>query len=303
LFNSVGDHFAYLKDSKKMYRIPFRKQVFNAVKSAYTWLPKLIPGYIGQRFATESAEKLIPIDSINTKYGEIKYYCLGTIPLWRSKTLYDKEPELIEWIDKMDDDDILWDVGANVGIYSIYAGKKGLKVFAFEPSALNTFFISKNIELNKLKENVFLIPLAVSDVNEFGYLNMSSTDVGGALNEFNAKDLKSVGEGNYKKDVIFKQGMFSYSTDELIEKYGFEIPNYIKIDVDSIEDRIIYGADKTLSSPKVKGVYLELDETEDRTQKMIDFLAERGLILIDKRHNAIYDDSDFATLYNYIFAR
>ena len=280
-----------------------KNKLFNAVKLTYALLPKIIPGNRGKRFALESAEMLIPIDSVNTRHGKIKYYCLGRIPLWRAQTLYTKEPEMIEWMDRMKENDILWDIGANVGLYSIYAGKKGVKVFAFEPSALNTFFISKNIELNKLKDNVFLIPLAVSDKNEFGYLNMSSTEVGGALNEFNAKDLDSVGEGNYKEEVVFKQGMFSYSSDELIDKYGFEVPDYIKIDVDSIEDRIIYGADKTLSNPKVKGVYIELEETEERTQKMIDFLGEKGFSLIDKRQADIYAGSDYGTLYNYIFAK
>jgi FkbM family methyltransferase len=281
----------------------FKQLIFDVVKFAYTVLPKIIPSYTGKRFATESAEKLIPIDSVNTRYGKIKYYCLGSIPLWRSKSLYTKEPEMIEWMDKMNENDILWDIGANVGLYSIYAGRKGLKVFAFEPSALNTFFISKNIELNKLKDNVFLIPLALSDKVEFGYLNMTSTEVGGALSEFNAENLNSVGAGRYKRKVIFKQGMFSYSADELIENYGFEVPNYIKIDVDSIEDRIVYGADKTLSNSKVKGVFLELSETDERTQQMIDFLSGKGFVLIDKRHSDMFDSGDYASIYNYIFAK
>ena len=178
-----------------------------------------------------------------------------------------------------------------------------MKVFAFEPSALNTFLLSKNIELNNLKDNVFLFPIAISDKNEFGYLNMTSTDLGGALNEFNKIEIKSVGESEYKKNVIFKQGMFAYSIDELIEKYKFDIPNYIKIDVDSIEDKIIYGADKTLLNRKVKGVYLELDETEERTQKIIDFLEKRGLKLKEKRHSDMFKDSKFKHLYNYIFER
>ena len=106
---------------------------------------------------------------------------MGWIPLWRSQTLFIKEPEMIEWIDKMDENETLWDIGANVGLYSIYAGLKGMKVFAFEPSALNTFLISKNIEINNLKDNVFLFPVAISDKNEFGYLNMTSTELGGGI--------------------------------------------------------------------------------------------------------------------------
>lgn len=280
-----------------------KKKLFDLIQNMYVGIPRIIPGYIGKRFSVESAEKLVVLDEVVTKYGVAKYYCLGWIPLWRSKTLFTKEPETIEWIDRMSENEILWDVGANVGLYSVYAGLKGMEVFAFEPSSLNTLLISKNIEVNNLKDNVFLFPVAVSDKNEFGYLNMSSTSLGGALNEFNESDLKTVGEGNYKLDVVFKQGMFSYSIDELIEKYGFNIPNYIKIDVDSIEDKIIYGADNTLKNEKVKGVLLELDETEERTQKMIDFLKNRGLYLMEKRHSEIFTGSKFENLYNYIFER
>lgn len=123
------------------------------------------------------------------------------------------------------------------------------------------------------------------------------------MNEFNKTDVKTVGAGAYQTEVVFKQGMFAYSIDELIEKYNFDIPDYIKIDVDSIEDRIIYGADKTFVNKKVKGVFLELDETEERTQKMIDFLKERGLELKEKRQSEYFKDSKFKTQFNYIFER
>lgn len=279
------------------------KSLFQIAQKVYTSLPKLLPGYLGKRFCAESAERLVVIDQVNTRYGTLKYYCLGWVPLWRSQTIFTKEPETIEWIDSMPNKAIFWDIGANVGLYSVYAGIKGMKVFAFEPSALNTFLISKNIEINNLKDYISLFPVAISDKNEFGYLNMTSTDLGGALNEFNQTDKVSVGTGNYQADVIFKQGMFSYSIDELIQKYHFEIPDYIKIDVDSIEDKIIYGGSSTFSHPNIKGVLVELDETEERTQQLIDFLAERGLSLKEKRHSQMFETSKFNTQYNYIFTR
>lgn len=283
--------------------MPIQKQLFEIFQSMYVSLTKIIPGYLGKRFRVESAEKLIVIDKVQSKYGLVKYFCLGWLPLWRSKTLFTKEPETIEWIDSMNKNDILWDIGANVGIYSIYAGKKGMQVFAFEPSALNTLMLSKNIEINNLKDNIFLFPVAVSDKNEFGYLNMTSTDLGGALNQFDKVDVDVVGEGDYEEKVVFKQGMFSYSIDELIEKYKFEIPNYIKLDVDSIEDKIIYGADNTLSNEKLKGLLVELDETEKRTEKLIVFLKERGLGLKAKRHGEMIGDGKFKNQFNYIFER
>tara|TARA_B110000259_G_C13992651_1_gene393128 strand:+ start:771 stop:1625 length:855 start_codon:yes stop_codon:yes gene_type:complete len=280
-----------------------KSKAFNFFQNIYTSIPKIIPGYLGKKFRAESAEKLVVIDEVKTKYGLLRYYCMGWLPIWRSKTLFTKEPETISWIDAMDKNDILWDIGSNVGLYSVYAGLKGMKVFAFEPSALNTFFISKNIEINNLKDNVSLFPVAISDRNEFGYLNMSSTDLGGAFNEFNETNLKTVGEDDYKKPIVFKQGMFAYSMDELIEKYKFETPGYIKIDVDSIEDRIVYGGSKTLANKKVKGLLLELVETEDRTQKIIDFLAERGLTLKEKKHSELMSSGKFKNFFNYIFER
>ena len=280
-----------------------KKNIFNFVKNVYSNIPKIIPGYFGKRFRAESAESLVVIDEVATKYGKIRYYCFGWLPLWRSQTLFTKEPEMIEWIDSMKENEIFWDIGSNVGLYSIYAGLKGMNVFAFEPSALNTFLISKNIELNNLKDNVFLFPIAVSDKNEFGYLNMTSTDLGGALNEFNSGDIESVHAGSEVRDVVFKQGMFSYSIDELISKYDFTIPNYIKIDVDSIEDKIIYGGDKTLSNAQLKGIFIELDESEERTEKVINYLKDRGLMLKEKRHADMFIGTKYETQFNYIFER
>jgi len=283
--------------------VSIKKNIFNFAKNLYSNIPKIIPGYFGKRFRAESAESLVVIDEVATKYGKIRYYCFGWLPLWRSQTLFTKEPEMIEWIDSMKENEIFWDIGSNVGLYSIYAGLKGMNVFAFEPSALNTFLISKNIELNNLKDNVSLFAIAVSDKNEFGYLNMTSTDLGGALNEFNSGDIESVHAGSEVRDVVFKQGMFSYSIDELISKYDFVIPNYIKIDVDSIEDKIIYGGDKTLSNSQLKGIFIELDESEERTEKVIDYLKERGLSLKEKRHADMFIGTKYETQFNYIFER
>jgi len=154
---------------------------------------------------------------------------------------------------------------------------------------------SKNIEINGLVDRVTLYPIAISDKSEFGYLNMSSTDLGGAFNEFSDREIESVGDGAYRRDVLFKQGIFSQSIDRLVEDYGFDIPNYIKIDVDGIEDKIIYGGSKTLINSDVKGLFVELDERDSRTEEIINFLRRRGLKLIDKRHSEMFENSKYVT--------
>ncbi len=43
---------------------------------------------------------------------------------------------------------------------------KGLRYVSFEPSALNTFVISKNIEINGIVDRVTLYPIAISDKSD-----------------------------------------------------------------------------------------------------------------------------------------
>lgn len=84
-----------------------KKTIFECIQKLYVAIAKMLPGYLGKRFCVESAERLVIIDKIETKYGVLRYYCLGYIPLWRSQTIFTKEPETIEWIDSMGKDDVL----------------------------------------------------------------------------------------------------------------------------------------------------------------------------------------------------
>ena len=71
---------------------------------------------------------------------------------YRAKSFSTKEPETLSWLDAIPEGSVFWDVGANVGLYSIYAAKKNrVTVFAFEPSVFNLEFLARNIFLNDLQ--------------------------------------------------------------------------------------------------------------------------------------------------------
>lgn len=252
---------------------------------------------------SELAEHLTPIITIPTSIGDIKFFCPGKISIWRAETLLSKEPETIEWINGFEPGSVFWDIGANVGVYTLYAAKRKIKVMAFEPSAVNYRILSKNIEINGMHNTISGYCAAFSDTSTIGYLNMASTISAGALSCFGqSKDAYDVCGTKY--DVAFKQGMIGFSLDDFVEKYSPPFPNYLKIDVDGIEDKIIAGASKTLRSEKLKALLIELD-TEDKEycDRVTSIIENAGLRLVKDRHAHTYDHKEFSSVYNHIFVR
>ena len=81
----------------------------------------------------------------------------------RLKDFFSKEPETLIWLNRLSKEDVLWDIGSNIGVYSIYAAKViGNKTYAFEPSWKNTFFLQENIDINQfqnLEQNLLKLKL------------------------------------------------------------------------------------------------------------------------------------------------
>src|SRR4051794_8999905 len=75
------------------------------------------------------------------------------------------EPELLDWIDRMEPDSVLYDLGASTGPFTMYAAVKGLKVVAFEPEAQNHAVLEMNHFLNRqaIKHPVTSLNVALSD--------------------------------------------------------------------------------------------------------------------------------------------
>ena len=104
---------------------------------------------------------------------------------YRADSFATKEPETLEWIDGLPGACTLWDVGANVGLYSVYAAKKrGCKVVAFEPSVFNLELLARNLFLNGLQNQVGIVPVPLSDGLGMNQMRMTSTDWGGVTIQF-----------------------------------------------------------------------------------------------------------------------
>ncbi|MCE5181787.1 MAG: FkbM family methyltransferase [Anaerolineaceae bacterium] len=244
-------------------------------------------------------EKLHPIYTVIMGKNIIKYECTSLITLWRAKTLLTKEPDTIEWIDSFGSGDILYDIGANVGMYSIYAASKNIKVIAFEPESQNYAQLNRNIYLNQFQDHIMALNLAVGKNSAIDYLFLSEFTVGGAINnlgsstDYNHKEMKSV----------FKQGVMSFSLDNLIEKYNLPVPSHLKIDVDGLESEIICGAKNTLNHAGLKSILIELNENLSEDSGVVEILQKNGFSLKGKYHAPMFDFTEYKDIYNYIFVR
>lgn len=219
---------------------------------------------------------------------------------WRYDTLLEKEPETIEWIDGFEPGDTLWDIGANVGIYSIYAGVKGIRTYGFEPHFANYHQFCTTIALNGLQDVVTPLCLAFAEGKAIAEMNLASLDIGTSMSNFGeALDFR----GN-PFEPAFRQGMVGYDIDSFVTDFGMTVPTHLKIDVDGIELPIIRGARRMLADPRLQSVSIELIESDEaQVNAVTEILEAAGLHFIHKKQNIAFSTADTTDVLNFLFHR
>jgi FkbM family methyltransferase len=236
--------------------------------------------------------------SINQK--DIIFYTPSLVSKRRIETLFTKETDTIKWIKNFNGKDkIFWDIGANIGIFSIYASTifEDIKVIAFEPSFLNLRILSRNISKNNFSNKIKIIQFPLTDKpNQILDFNEFSLEEGASQNSF------GVNYGHDGKVMKYQNSFSIYGTniDYLIENNISEIPNYIKLDVDGIEHLILKGGEKTILKSKIlKSIILEINEDFDYQKKSV-------LKLLEKNNFKFYQKNKIgvkSNCYNYIFEK
>jgi len=213
----------------------------------------------------------------------------------------------LEWIDSFEKKDnlIFWDIGANIGLYSIYNSLKHPKTttIAFEPSSSNLRVLTRNISINNLEKNIKLVPLPLTNKdNIFQEMNEGNFIEGGALNSFGEKFNFEGKEFN----PTMKYSLLGTTMNYFIENSILDIPDYIKIDVDGIEHFILEGGDKFLNNQKVKSLSIEINENfKEQYEKVLSVMEKYKFKILHKKHNddIFSEESKFRKTYNYIFIK
>ena len=233
---------------------------------------------IGPHLRTDILDHLTEeaISVVKIPGNQIRFYTPSPLLIARASSVLSKEVDTIDWIDGFEERTVFWDIGANVGVYSLYAAiQKRVSVLAFEPSAANFHVLSRNIHLNQLGDRATAYCIAFSGRSQLGMLNMSSPSMGAAVSQFGKSgEMSRYWDG---QTVAASHGMIGFAIDDFIAQFNPPFPNYLKIDVDGLEPRILQGARTTLRDTRLRSLLVELDvKHESENRGTLSLLEEAG---------------------------
>ncbi|MEQ8195401.1 MAG: FkbM family methyltransferase [Rhodospirillales bacterium] len=208
---------------------------------------------------------------INAPAGSFTLRVGNPLERWRAETLFDKEPETIRWLnDTIAPDSVFYDVGANIGIFTLYAAhlNETVRAICFEPESLNFARLNRNIVDNTLSDRVLAFPVALGATFTARAFNLSRFQAGGALH------------GNRHtvvQDAPHRQGIVITTLDDFLQSSSpLPSPTHLKIDVDGPEVDVLKGAAETLTTPALR--HLLVEATADNRGLIEQIAADAGFI-------------------------
>lgn len=182
-----------------------------------------------------------------------------------------KEPRTVEWIEAMDAGEVLYDVGANVGSYSLIGAMRpqgALRVLAFEPAFATYALLCRNVIHNGVGAQVTPFPITLGQTTRLGSFGYADVAAGAGLHA-----------GLDGAASAYDQPVLVFALDDLISRFDLEPPNHVKLDVDGAEVEVLRGAVRTLADARTRSVLVELGV---RYEDDVDaFMAEVGLTRTD----------------------
>jgi FkbM family methyltransferase len=169
--------------------------------------------------------------------------------LFRYTTFFSKEEGTLAWIrGGVREGTVFFDIGANVGLYSLYAARRapGVRVFSFEPHKINFATLAENILLNGLDGSINPMSIPLDDKSGFFHLNYHSADSGTSQSQLGHNTLS----GDRSFTPKFRELVHAVTLDSLVESGHLPAPDMVKVDVDGNELRILAGMKGLLKSAR-----------------------------------------------------
>ena len=223
--------------------------------------------------------------AVQTPRGPISFGLLGKSPGGRAMDILTKQPGTIEWIDGFEPNGVFWDVGANIGVFTLYAALRGdTRIVAFEPAAVNYFLLSANVEANRFDGLVDCLLVGLGKQRGIGHLEVSQFNPGQSFSF----------RGKQEKPYPGRQAALLVSMDQLVEEFGAPCPNYIKIDVPGLTEAIVEGGVRMLQRKEVREVHIECSETGTAGRRVVEMFLRAGFVVVARHTHGSTGNLTFA---------
>lgn len=167
----------------------------------------------------------------------------------RISELGDEEPVLADILGNLRSEDVFYDIGANIGLYSNLVGRQVSEgqIIAFEPHPKNVDKLEENLAINDVDGQV--ISHALSDTDARMAFNLCDDKPGVGKPSF-------VNNKPNNQDKIVQ--VRTIPGDALIDRGEIPSPTVIKIDVEGAENKVLEGLSGALTNPACRLVYCEI---------------------------------------------
>lgn len=161
-------------------------------------------------------------------------------------------------VGELRDDDVYWDVGANIGTHAFLpaAAHPGARIIAVEPHHRNVAKLIRNKTANGL-DNVSVLPIALSDRGGTAALRGEDDRPGYGSFSLVGESAETVAT------VPVRPG------DDVIAD-GVPTPSVVKIDVEGGELAVLDGLKETLSTSAVRTVFCEVHRQEGISEDAVE---------------------------------
>lgn len=182
---------------------------------------------------------------------------------WRRRSSVAKERHTVDWLERtLRPDDVFYDVGANVGAYSLVAAvtQPGATVFSFEPGFESYAALCRNIALNELGGRITALPVALgsrTELVDFGYRRLAA----GSAQHHVGRDAPF--------SPVFTQRLIGARLDDLVALLRLPAPTHVKVDVDGAELAVLAGAESLLASPALRELQVETEPGDDSIERAL----------------------------------
>ena len=219
---------------------------------------------------------------VDVDYGRHRIVITATTDAerrWRARACA-KEPWTVEWIEtSVNQGDVFYDIGANVGVFSLIAAMKCAKkvqVVAFEPGYASFAHLCDNVVLNQCEGVITPVPLPLANQTGLAQFKYRSREAGQSRHALLEKTRIGPGDGQSR----YQQPVLAMRLDDMVSTFNLPKPNHLKIDVDGAELRVLHGATEILRHDGLRTILVEVETAIE--DSVVTVLRDAGFSLVSR---------------------